>query len=153
MGVMMYPSRQLVLMGGVVGVEHAWRLILVDPGGFEWTLDMLEQLWPSWTSADRPNTSADSLGRRGSCGAPFARSWEAEAKEGVGCCQQSEVRLVIMPADVMERWGSCGGFPCMASPSKSERVVAESSRRRGAVSSANHDTAAAEACYYTIRIL
>ena len=52
---------------------------------------------------------------------------------------------MVMPADAVERWGSCGGSPWLASPSKSERVVAEASRRRGAVSSANHDSAAAEA--------
>ena len=67
----------------VAGVGHAWRLLSVDPGGFERALDVLERWQSSGTSADRPNAAAGSLGLCWSC-APFARSWEAEAKEGVG---------------------------------------------------------------------
>ena len=46
----------------------------MDPGGFERTLDVLERWRSSWTSADWPNAAAGSLGLRGSCGVPFARS-------------------------------------------------------------------------------
>ena len=91
-----------------------------------------------------PIFSGAKYGLRGSCGAPFTRS--KEVKEGVGWCRKSEVRLVAIPAYAVERWGSCDGSPWMARPSKSDLVVAEASRRRGAVSPADHDTAAAEAC-------
>ena len=125
--------------------EGAWRLLSVGPGGRERAFDVVARWGSSGTSADRPNAAAGARERRGSRGAPFARSWEAEAKEGVGWRRTSGVQLAAMPAGGAERSGSCGGSWRTASPSKRERVVVVASRRRGAAPPADHDMAAVEA--------